>query len=169
MPNMTFFYLVTANIFVRVYKSRIDLLRAVIIGLEGTPYHGGLFFFDVCFPSNYPDSPPVCHPCYLLLSVYIYMYPVSLNLLNEWIGFLFHSGGLGINPNLYKCGKVRLSLPKTNGGQELMWVPGTSTMLQLLVSIQNRILNAEPLFNDFTYALMRLFQSYPAGQPACKE
>ncbi|KVI02267.1 Ubiquitin-conjugating enzyme, E2, partial [Cynara cardunculus var. scolymus] len=25
---------------------------------EGTPYHDGLFFFDVCFPSNYPFSPP---------------------------------------------------------------------------------------------------------------
>lgn len=50
---------VTETIFVRVYESRMDLLRAVIIGAEGTPYHDGLFFFDVFFPSNYPNVPPV--------------------------------------------------------------------------------------------------------------
>lgn len=48
------------SIFVRVYESRMDLLRAVIIGAEGTPYHDGLFFFDVHFPSSYPSKPPVC-------------------------------------------------------------------------------------------------------------
>nr|XP_043612323.1 probable ubiquitin-conjugating enzyme E2 25 [Erigeron canadensis] len=56
---------------------------------------------------------------------------------------------------MYECGTVCLSLPKTNGGLEPMWSPGSSTMLQLLVAIQNRFLNAKPLFNDPTYALMR--------------
>ncbi|PON91166.1 Ubiquitin-fold modifier-conjugating enzyme [Trema orientale] len=46
------------TIFVRVYETRMDLLRAVIVGAEGTPYHDGLFFFDVFFPSNYPNVPP---------------------------------------------------------------------------------------------------------------
>ncbi|KAL0399390.1 UNVERIFIED_CONTAM: putative ubiquitin-conjugating enzyme E2 25 [Sesamum radiatum] len=46
------------EIFVRVYESRMDLLRAVIVGAEGTPYHDGLFFFDVFFPSTYPNAPP---------------------------------------------------------------------------------------------------------------
>ncbi|KAI3497113.1 hypothetical protein L1887_39499 [Cichorium endivia] len=46
------------TIFVRAYESRMDLLRAVIIGAQGTPYHDGLFFFDVCFPYNYPTVPP---------------------------------------------------------------------------------------------------------------
>ncbi|MBA0849504.1 hypothetical protein Goshw_016759 [Gossypium schwendimanii] len=46
------------TIFVRVYESRMDLLRAVIIGAEGTPYHDGLFFFDVFFPASYPKGPP---------------------------------------------------------------------------------------------------------------
>lgn len=50
---------VTETIFVRVYESRMDLLRAVIIGAEGTPYHDGLFFFDLFFPSSYPNVPPV--------------------------------------------------------------------------------------------------------------
>lgn len=38
----------------------MDLMRAVIIGAAGTPYHDGLFFFDIMFPSTYPQSPPVC-------------------------------------------------------------------------------------------------------------
>ncbi|ONK79270.1 uncharacterized protein A4U43_C01F4670 [Asparagus officinalis] len=46
------------TIFVRVYEDRMDILRAVIIGPAGTPYHDGLFFFDVYFPPNYPNSPP---------------------------------------------------------------------------------------------------------------
>ncbi|KAF6141994.1 hypothetical protein GIB67_037962 [Kingdonia uniflora] len=46
------------SIFVRVYEQRMDLLRAVIIGAAGTPYHDGLFFFDFFFPSNYPNVPP---------------------------------------------------------------------------------------------------------------
>lgn len=52
--------MVTDMIFVRVYESRMDLLRAVIKGAEGTPYHDGLFFFDVYFPKSYPHDPPVC-------------------------------------------------------------------------------------------------------------
>jgi ubiquitin-conjugating enzyme E2 O len=48
------------SIYVRVYEERIDLLRTAIVGPAGTPYHDGLFFFDVRFPSDYPRCPPVC-------------------------------------------------------------------------------------------------------------
>uniref|UniRef100_A0A453EIQ6 UBC core domain-containing protein n=1 Tax=Aegilops tauschii subsp. strangulata TaxID=200361 RepID=A0A453EIQ6_AEGTS len=47
------------SIYVRVYEDRIDLLRAAIVGPSGTPYHDGLFFFDVRFPPEYPRCPPV--------------------------------------------------------------------------------------------------------------
>ncbi|KAK4439187.1 putative ubiquitin-conjugating enzyme E2 26 [Sesamum alatum] len=114
------------EIFVRVYESRMDLLRAVIVGAEGTPYHDGLFFFDVFFPSTYPNAPP---------------------------HVFYHSGGLRINPNLYSCGKVCLSLLNTwTGGHKEKWIPGVSTMLQVLVSIQGLILNAKPYFNEPGYA-----------------
>ncbi|MFS7980514.1 putative ubiquitin-conjugating enzyme E2, ubiquitin-conjugating enzyme/RWD [Helianthus anomalus] len=114
------------TIFVRVYESRMDLLRAVIIGAEGTPYHDGLFFFDVCFPTSYPKKPPLVH---------------------------YHSGGLRINPNLYNCGKVCLSLLNTwTGVKQEKWVPGKSTMLQVLVSIQGLILNMKPYFNEPGFA-----------------
>lgn len=114
------------TIFVRVYESRMDLLRAVIMGADGTPYHNGLFFFDVYFPSNYPSVPPHVH---------------------------YHSFGLRINPNLYNCGKVCLSLLNTWSGQgKEKWIPRVSTMLQVLVSIQGLILNAKPYFNEPGYA-----------------
>ncbi|XP_015582419.1 probable ubiquitin-conjugating enzyme E2 26 isoform X2 [Ricinus communis] len=116
------------GIFVRIYESRMDLLRAVIIGAEGTPYHDGLFFFDVFFPSGYPNIPP---------NVY------------------YHSGGLRLNPNLYNCGKVCLSLLGTwHGNKNEKWLPGVSTVLQVLVSIQALILNQKPYFNEPGYAHM---------------
>ncbi|KAM1597824.1 hypothetical protein ACFX13_033693 [Malus domestica] len=46
------------TIFVRAYETIMDCVRAVIVGAEGTPYHDGLFFFDVCFPSGYSNVPP---------------------------------------------------------------------------------------------------------------
>ncbi len=37
------------------------MLRAVMVGPADTPYHDGLFFFDIKLPANYPASPPqVC-------------------------------------------------------------------------------------------------------------
>ncbi|KAM7263971.1 hypothetical protein ACFE04_001654 [Oxalis oulophora] len=46
------------SIYVRAYEERIDLLRAVIVGAPGTPYHDGLFFFDIFLPTEYPNEPP---------------------------------------------------------------------------------------------------------------
>ncbi|CAN7001242.1 hypothetical protein IGI04_020398 [Brassica rapa subsp. trilocularis] len=113
------------TIFVRAYESRMDLLRAVIVGADGTPYHDGLFFFDIFFPDTYPSGPPMVH---------------------------YHSGGLRINPNLYNSGKVCLSLLGTwSGVQTEKWIPNESTMLQVLVSIQGLILNQKPFFNEPGY------------------
>ncbi|KAK3159633.1 hypothetical protein QOZ80_1BG0049080 [Eleusine coracana subsp. coracana] len=110
------------SIYVRVAEDRMDLLRAAIVGPKGTPYHDGLFFFDVHFPSNYPSVPPLVY---------------------------YHSGGLRINPNLYNCGKVCLSLLGTWSGHGCeKWNPAHSTMLQVLVSIQALILNEKPYFNE---------------------
>lgn len=61
----------------------------------------------------------------------------------------YYSGGLRLNPNLYECGKVCLSLLGTwSGHNNENWIPGKSTMLQVLVSIQALILNAKPFFNE---------------------
>lgn len=39
----------------------MDLVRAVIVGVPGTPYQDGLFFFDFLLPYDYPQVPPVSH------------------------------------------------------------------------------------------------------------
>lgn len=86
LENFTFFILLLLHaetIYVRAYTHRIDLLRAVIIGPTRTPYADGLFFFDVCFPSNYPISPPVCHPPPLTLCARPYYILYNNN--NEWM------------------------------------------------------------------------------------
>ncbi|XP_062232110.1 putative ubiquitin-conjugating enzyme E2 38 [Phragmites australis] len=115
------------TIFARAYEDRIDLLRAVIMGPAGTPYHDGLFFFDIYFPPQYPSVPPLVN---------------------------YRAGGLRLNPNLYACGKVCLSLLNTWSGSGCeKWNPSNSTMLQVLVSIQALVLNAKPYFNEPGYAM----------------
>ncbi|KAL2934878.1 putative ubiquitin-conjugating enzyme E2 26 [Bienertia sinuspersici] len=110
------------TVFVRIYEGRMDLMRAVIMGADGTPYHDGLFFFDVHFTSSYPNSPPRVK---------------------------YRAHGLQINPNLYESGKVCLSLLGTWNGEGVEeWRPGKSNMLQVLVSIQGLVLNAEPYYNE---------------------
>ncbi|KAJ8460770.1 hypothetical protein OPV22_033696 [Ensete ventricosum] len=117
------------TIYVRTYEDRMDILRAVIVGPAGTPYHDGLFFFDIFFPPIYPQQPP---------EVY------------------YRSGGLRINPNLYDSGRVCLSLLNTWSGEECeKWIPYKSSMLQVLVSIQALVLNAEPFFNEPAYAKIK--------------
>lgn len=128
------------TILVRVCETRMDLMRAVIIGAEGTPYHDGLFFFDIFFPPTYPAVPP---------NVY------------------YHSGGLRLNPNLYACGKVCLSLLNTwAGGRDEKWLPEMSTMLQVLVSIQALILNQNPYFNEPGYENSR---NTPRGETQSRQ
>ncbi|MBA0613889.1 hypothetical protein Godav_014246 [Gossypium davidsonii] len=155
------------TIYVRVYEARMDLLRAVIIGPTGTPYHDGLFVFDCFFPPKYPKEPPVCSVfsgyAYLRASpknshigpyVVLELIFMELNgyMIISWQMVYYYSGGLRLNPNLYNCGKVCLSLLGTwHGHQNEMWVPGQSTMLQVLVSIQALILNARPFFNEPGY------------------
>ncbi|KAI3876598.1 hypothetical protein MKX03_013300 [Papaver bracteatum] len=113
------------TIFVRAYEGRMDLLRAVIVGEAETPYHDGLFFFDIHYPSEYPDTPPLAN---------------------------YHAHNLRINPNLYESGYVCLSLLNTWDGDKVeRWTPGKSNMLQVLLSIQDLVLNEKPYFNEPGY------------------
>lgn len=55
------FVILTETIYVRIYEERMDLLRAAIVGPSATPYHDGLFFFDIFLPPEYPHEPPVSY------------------------------------------------------------------------------------------------------------
>lgn len=64
----------------------------------------------------------------------------------------YHSFGLRLNPNLYNSGTVCLSLLNTFGGEASeVWSPATSTLLQVVVSIQGLILNDQPYYNEAGY------------------
>ncbi|KAF2297693.1 hypothetical protein GH714_002283 [Hevea brasiliensis] len=113
------------SIYIRVYEDRMDLLRAAIVGAPGTPYHDGLFFFDIYLPPEYPHETPLVH---------------------------YRSGGLRVNPNLYESGKVCLSLLNTwTGTGTEVWNPESSSVLQVLLSLQALVLNEKPYFNEAGY------------------
>jgi ubiquitin-protein ligase len=113
-----------SSIFVRAVESRLDTLRAVILGPDDTPYANGVFVFDISLPSNYPSVAP------------------------KKVHFVNH-GGQRFNPNLYNCGKVCLSLLGTWSGPG--WVVGQSSLLQVLISLQSLILVPDPYFNEPGY------------------
>ena len=63
------------------------------------------------------------------------------------VQFLTTGGGrIRFNPNLYSNGHVCLSLLNTWNGPG--WDANTSTLLQLLVSIQGLVLVKDPYFNE---------------------
>lgn len=99
-----------------------DLMRgwAVICGCEDTPYYGGVFCFEVRFPDNYPFEPPA-------------------------FTYLTNDGYTRFNPNLYKNGKVCLSLLNTWQGEQWSGVQSLSSILQ---SIQTAVINQDPLVNE---------------------
>jgi len=115
----------TNSIFVRVDKSKVDLMKVLIMGSAGTPYGHGAFEFDVYFDDTYPNAPP------------------KVNLMTTG------SGAVRFNPNLYANGKVCLSLLGTwsgKGGEN--WNPKLSTFLQVLLSIQSLIMSEDIYFNE---------------------
>ncbi|XP_076353120.1 dual E2 ubiquitin-conjugating enzyme/E3 ubiquitin-protein ligase BIRC6-like isoform X1 [Tachypleus tridentatus] len=117
----------SSSIFVRTDDEKSCFLRALITGPEGTPYSNGCFLFDVYFPYEFPNNPPM-------------------------VNFQTTGGGtVRFNPNLYKDGWVCLSLLNTwRGFTEEHW-HSTSTVLQVLISIQSFIFTEKPYFNEPGY------------------
>jgi len=124
-----------SSILVRADETRPDHIKALIVGPEDTPYQNGLFEFDILLGPSYPSAPP------------------SVQLITTG------RGTIRFNPNLYECGKVCLSLLGTWAGPG--WDPATSTILQVLVSIQALILVKDPFFNEPGFEGM---QNTPQGK-----
>jgi ubiquitin-protein ligase len=98
-----------------------DILKgyALIIGPSDTPYFGGNYFFEFKFPYDYPHSPPKVTYC-------------------------TNGNGVRFNPNLYKCGKVCVSLLNTWSGDQWTSCQTISTVLLTLCTL----LCKDPLLNE---------------------
>lgn len=98
-----------------------DILKgyAVIMGPSDTVYYGGAYLFEFNFPDNYPYSPPT-------------------------LKFKTNDGVTRFNPNLYKNGKVCVSILNTWQGEEWSSCQTISSVLLTLVSL----LNNNPLLNE---------------------
>ena len=98
-----------------------DMLKgkALIIGPSDTPYEFGYYLFDFSFPENYPHSPPV-------------------------VKFCTGDGVTRFNPNLYKNGKVCISVLNTWNGDQ--WT-GCQTISSILLALCI-LLNDSPLLNE---------------------
>ncbi|KAL3998353.1 Ubiquitin-conjugating enzyme family protein [Acanthocheilonema viteae] len=133
----------SSSVFVRACEERLDVMKVLITGPADTPYMNGCFEFDVWFPTDYPNS------------------PMHVNL--ETTG----NHTVRFNPNLYNDGKVCLSVLNTwHGRPEERWNPETSSLLQVIVSVQSLILVAEPYFNEPGYERSKCTQ---AGQQASRD
>ena len=92
---------------------------ALIIGPEHTPYEYGNFLFKFNFPNDYPHSPPT-------------------------VTYHTNDGYTRFHPNLYKTGKVCISLLNTWKGEQWSGCQTIKSILLVLCSI----LNKNPLINE---------------------
>ena len=99
------------GIYVSFDDENLFKAKALIIGpyIKDSPYQGGFYLFDISFPNNYPLNPP----------------KVKFMTLNNSVRF---------NPNLYKCGKVCLSILNTWSGPG--WT-SSQNLMSVLLSLQS--------------------------------
>jgi len=98
-----------------------DILKgyALIVGPSDTPYFSGFYFFEFIYPSDYPFSPPK-------------------------VKYMTNDGLTRYNPNLYKCGKVCVSILNTWSGDKWSACQTINSILLTLCSL----LNDMPFLNE---------------------
>lgn len=100
-------------------ESEITKGYAMIVGPADTPYFGGYYFFMFDFPIDFPFSPPL-------------------------VTYMTNDGVTRFNPNLYKCGKVCVSILNTWTGDKWSSCQTINSVLLTLCSL----LNEAPLENE---------------------
>ena len=100
---------------------------ALIIGPTDTPYEYGHYFFDFAFPGDYPHSPPI-------------------------VTFFNWGDNIRYNPNLYRNGKVCLSILNTWKGEGWTSCQTITTILLTLCTV----LNEYPLCNEPGWTMERI-------------
>jgi ubiquitin-protein ligase len=118
------------GIYFHYNEDDMNIIYAMLIGPEKTPYEKGFYFFKIEYSQNYPMEPPI---------VKYYTQGYLNNPLNKT------NFNVRFNPNLYTCGKVCLSMLNTWTGPG--WVP-TNTLTNVLIAIQALVFNEEPLRNE---------------------
>ena len=103
------------------FHNESDMLKgqAMVIGPKDTPYENGYYFFELDFPADYPHSPPK-------------------------VTYFTNDGMTRFNPNLYKSGKVCISVLNTWRGEQWTACQTISSILLVLCTT----LNNEPLLNE---------------------
>lgn len=98
-----------------------DILKgyALIIGPKDTPYADGNFLFEIAYPTEYPYLPPT-------------------------ITYCTNGGSIRFNPNLYRRGKVCLSILNTWKGDQ--WT-SCETIRSVLLSLCG-VFTPIPLLNE---------------------
>lgn len=98
---------------------------ALIVGSKDTPYFCGNYFFEIDYPCDYPHSPPKVTYC-------------------------TNGENVRFNPNLYKCGKVCVSLLNTWRGDQWTSCQTISTVLLTLCTLlcENPLLNEPGVTKD---------------------
>ena len=106
---------------IHYHHSMDDLLcgQAMIIGPSDTPYEQGYYFFEFKYPVDYPHKPPV-------------------------VKYHTNDGTTRFNPNLYKSGKVCVSILNTWKGDQWTGCQSISSILLALCTL----LNNTPLLNE---------------------
>ncbi|XP_039290715.1 ubiquitin-conjugating enzyme E2 Z-like [Nilaparvata lugens] len=108
------------GLFVAPDEKDLTFIHALVTGTFDTPYEGGFFYFVLRCPPDYPIRPPL----------------VKL--------MTTGAGKVRFNPNLYKSGKVCLSILGTWSGPA--WSPA-QTLSSLLLSIQS-LMTEKPYHNE---------------------
>lgn len=115
-----------SSIFTCCDINKIQFMKFLITGPSDTPYDSGCYVFEAKFPPSYPSVPP------------------SIRFIS--------GGGVRFNPNLYDSGYICLSILGTYSGPPLFksekWNENTSTIIQVMISIQSQILSSEPYYNE---------------------
>jgi ubiquitin-protein ligase len=152
------------SVFVCFAEERMDLCKAIITGAAGTPFSLGMFEFDILFPTQYPSSPPL----FSFRTTGKYGRGGSLvGALMRLTPSAFGNIGDGqrISSNLYNDGKVCISILGTYQAWDdsQRWNPATSSLAQVLASIQTQLLgDEEPYFSEgFNHDAQR---GTPAGE-----
>ncbi|KAI4092062.1 MAG: hypothetical protein LQ344_003717 [Seirophora lacunosa] len=121
------------GVYVRTWETSMEFVRVLIVGPSGTPFALAPFLFDIYLSPQFPYQAPSA---------------------------FFHSwtNGIGrVNPNLYEDGKVCLSLLGTwfSEKDDEEWVPFTSSILQIIVSLLGLVLVKEPFYNEAGYEALQ--------------